>query len=196
MWQQSFFFHFAIYGTRRIARAGQTQGWWRPVFCSCQQTAPAASKEETRSFIASGNLKINLWEIFSQLPWVENSVMPGGRKVCRSFSSPLFFFFFLSSFYFGFATIILAVLGDCIRSWTFLILVKLLASMIFQVKNFHRWIEIGVKHCVFVPAQNMSPSSLGNPVVFLTVCIISAWLFGSFRPQWFFVCLLLSLSSF
>lgn len=95
-----FFFHFAIYGTR-IARAGQTRGWWRPVFCSCQQTAPAASKKETRSFIASGNLKINLWEIFSQLPWVENSVMPGGRKVCRTFSSPFFFNFLFCFLHFS-----------------------------------------------------------------------------------------------
>lgn len=191
-----FFLHFAIYGTR-IARAGQTQGWWRPVFCSCQQTAPAASKKETRSFIASGNPKINLWEIFPQLPWVENSVMPGGRKVCRSFSSPFCFnFLFLSSFYFGFANIILAILDGCIRSWTILILVKLLASIIFQIKNFYRRIEIGVKRCVLISAQKMSPSSLGKSVLFLTVCIISAWLFGSFRPQWFFVCLLLSLSLF
>lgn len=91
------FFHFDIYRTRRIARAGLTQGWWRPVFCSWQQTAPAASKEQTRSSTASGNLKINLWEIFSQLPWVENSFTPGGKKVCRScfsFFSSFFPFFF------------------------------------------------------------------------------------------------------
>lgn len=85
-------FSILIYRTRRIARAGPTQGWWRPVFCSWQQTAPAASKEQTRSFTASGDLKINLWEIFSQLSWVENSFMPGGKKVCRSWFSffPLF----------------------------------------------------------------------------------------------------------
>lgn len=95
------FFHFDIYRTRRSTRAGLTQGWWRPVLCSWQQTAPAAWKEHTRSFTATGNLKINLWDIFSQLPWVENSFMPGGKKVCRSsflFFPSLFFFFFYFSF--------------------------------------------------------------------------------------------------
>lgn len=68
--------------------------------------------------------------------------------------------------------------------------------MIYNAKNFHRQIEIGVKHRVLVSVQNMSPSSLSKSIVFLTVCVISAWLVASFRPQWFVVCLLLSLSPF
>lgn len=139
------FFHFDIYRTRKIARAGPTQGWWRPVFCSWQQTAPAASKEQTRSFTASGNLKINLSEIFSQLSWVENSFMPGGKKVCRSCFS-------FSPLSLGFATIILSILDTCIKSWIFLTATKLLAIMVYCSKD--RWIEIGVKHHVLVSKGN------------------------------------------
>lgn len=114
--------------------------------------------------------------------WKIHLCLEAGR-----FAGRLFFFFF------GFATTVLDILNTCIKSWTFLIPVKLLTLIICHAKD--RWIEIGVKHCILVWVQNTSPSSLSKSILFLTVCVISVWSVTSFRPQ-FVVCLLLSLSPF
>lgn len=93
--------------------------------------------------------------------------------------------FFFSPLSLGFAAINLSILDTCMKSWSFLIAVKLLAVKVECAKD--RWIEIRVKHCVLVSAQNMSPSSLSKSIVFLTVCVIFVGLVASFRPQWFVV---------
>lgn len=93
---QIFFSHFAIYWTRRIARAGQIQGWCRPAFRNWQQTAPAASKEGTRSFTASGNLKISLLRNFLLTSTSGKFVYARRQKGLQIFLFCFFLFFFLS----------------------------------------------------------------------------------------------------
>lgn len=184
---QIFFSHFAIYWTRRIARAGQIQGWCRPAFRNWQQTAPAASKEGTRSFTASGNLKISLLRNFLLTSTSGKFIYAWRQKGLQIFLFCFFLFFFSPHHSSGFATIILAILDTHMKSWTFLIPMKVLALMICQ--NFHRQTEIAVKHCVLVPVQNWSPSSLGKSIVFWqSVLSVLGWLQALGHSSLLFAC--------